>query len=134
MTINLSAIEKRSKSATPGPWQVIPDSRPDVTTEQMIFTKSGTGGFWDEGQLIKRMHAGMRNDGNLEDFITHPENYVVRLHICELAKYYDQKSSIANSDDAEFIAHARTDIPALCAEVRELRKQVRQLKKKVKVR
>lgn len=41
----ISAISQRAAAATPGPWQVIWDTRPDIVTE------TGKGGYYGEGHI-----------------------------------------------------------------------------------
>jgi hypothetical protein len=91
-------------AATPGPWVVIPDIRPDLVTE--IWTQSGRGGYADEGEIIREIH---KHEG----------------HIAELAKKYIEDGKIGSaSDDAEFLAAAREAMPALLDEVVRLRVRV----------
>jgi hypothetical protein len=124
----LSEIEDRTSKASPGPWVVEPDLRPDVKNEEIfravhelesainvfrfiqkkdrekprafVRSESPNTGYFGEGQIIKDMS---KNIG----------------HVCELAKFWEENHS--NIDDAEFIAHARTDIPKLIEEVYRLR-------------
>lgn len=96
--LDLEAIKKRYEAATEGPWEPTPDSRPDVWA--YVWAKSPGVGYAGEGQIVRRLHAAADH---------------IRVHIAELAKYEN-----ANYD-ADFIAHAREDVPALVAEVERLR-------------
>ena len=124
----LDEIRARCEKASPGPWRVSPDLRPDIVNEKvrkaknelerairvydsmvkkdqikfkngaMVFSPPGSG-YWGEGQIVKDMSKSIG-------------------YVCELAKYWSDNHS--NIDDAEFIAHAREDIPALLAEIDRL--------------
>lgn len=80
------AIAARAAGATPAPWRVEPDSRPDVYCDS-------------------RLRSGYFGDGGL----------------CTFSKYGEAwGQDYENLTDAEFVAHAREDIPALLAEVARL--------------
>ena len=96
----LEAIRARCDAATPGPWEMIPDIRPDVINPE-IRSKAKNTGYCGGGQIVKDLH---KSPG----------------HICEFAKYYKPHSNIA---DAEFIASARQDIPALLAHIDQLQEK-----------
>lgn len=95
----LAEIEERATAATNGPWEVEPDIRPDIFT---VYTVDKKGGYFGEGQIIRNMGKGVSERTG-------------RVHIAEHAKYQN------NMADAEFIAHAREDIPTLIAEIKRLR-------------
>lgn len=86
----LEEIKKRCIAATPGPWRVEYDSRPDIMTDV------DGGGYFGEGH--------------------------VATMIATVSKYgpdwHGEKWD--NMDDADFIAHARTDVPALVAEIENM--------------
>lgn len=105
----LREIEQRLQAATPGPWTVKPDIRPDVVTDYMVRTEHGQGGYCDEGQITTGRTYGVIRDGS--------------KHVAELAKNYGKGNSVPGDafNDADLIAHAPTDIAALIAEVRRLR-------------
>ena len=110
--LDLDAIEARYKAATPGPWEVSPDIRPDVVSVGLYCNEQPDGNT----HLVNRVHGFKTICG---------EN-----HIAEFGKNYGQKMPDGTTvqsalDDAYFIAHARTDIPALVAEVRRLREENR---------
>jgi len=106
----LREIRKRLKTITPPPWMMIPDIRPDVVQAE-IWTVRRRGGYADEGQLVRRVHASYG-------------------HIAEFSKNYGNKRGVMSAiDDADFIAHAPSDIYALLSEVDKLRRIVKILKK-----
>jgi hypothetical protein len=124
----LLEIEARANKASPGPWVVEPDLRPDIKNEEVfravhdldsrintlrylqkenyekrnatVHSADGKSGYCGEGQIVREMSK-------------------VIGHVCELAKFWEENHS--NMDDAEFIACARTDIPKLIEEVRRLK-------------
>jgi hypothetical protein len=124
----LLEIEARANKASPGPWMVEPDLRPDIKNEEVfraahdidnqinafrylqkknyekqnatVHSTDGKSGYCGEGQIVREMSKSIG-------------------HVCELAKFWGENHS--NMDDAEFIACARTDIPKLIEEVRRLK-------------
>jgi len=92
--LDLDVIEARADAATAGPW------------------------WWDEDEFMWRLH-GVHGTISGNDWI--PEQ--VLNH--QIAKAPKQGTSYAEywpeRADADFIAAARTDVPALVAEVRRLR-------------
>jgi hypothetical protein len=98
--MNLDEIEARATAATPGPWKVY---------EQPIRFHTGTadveqmiGQAWDHPQM-KAPYPVIGVATHI-DFDTRKPVSVVRFA----------------DNTAEFVAHAREDVPALIARVREL--------------
>lgn len=94
----LDAIEARANAATPGPWGF---ERVDTQTKGMAETThqhvySGTTGVADTWHTTPLVIEGF---GPLSGYLPPRHGKV---------------------EDAEFIAHARADVPALVAEVRRL--------------
>ena len=104
MTLDIAAIKARADKATAGGWIVI------ETTHPYKFTPSRPE-FKGEGFHVERRIATAWDHPQLKDKyplvniatgIGTPESGAV--HMCSI-----------EADDADFIAHARTDIPALIA-------------------
>lgn len=88
----LAAIQARCAAATPGPWNI--HQRPDELTPDYIWSQ--------------HKHAWNEED---EEY-----NVIAFPRSCEYGYGCDEHIQ----KDAEFIAHARSDIPWLLARVREL--------------
>ena len=91
MTLDIEAIEARANAATPGPWMV---------HRREIMSAGPT----------QRTRITLRAIGPRSAV---PHGMVIVPGPCE-------ETLSMNDDDADFIAHARVDIPALIARVREL--------------
>ncbi|ATW60863.1 hypothetical protein SEA_BENTHERDUNTHAT_93 [Gordonia phage BENtherdunthat] len=96
--LDLDAIEARARAATPGPWE-----------------------FHDED-----IH---RNPWVTRKIVRDNEPYhelnVLKVRMARHAR--DECCWPPTSTDAEFIAHARTDVPALVSRVRELEAIIRRV-------
>jgi hypothetical protein len=92
---DLREIEARANAATPGPW---------------LVERQYSGDNWMIGCLVVGTDSG---DGKNYDVTITTDH----LHASE---YGDATARI----DAEFVAHARTNVPALIAEVRRLREEL----------
>lgn len=92
----LDAIEARTNAATVGPWHVWSDTDELVDIPRPSGTSPYPLAQCDQQDFTARIYAA---------------DYRKRDH--------------RTSDNAYFIAHARTDVPALVAEVRRLRRLVR---------
>ena len=106
----LAEIEARAEAATPGPWEPAAHSHgadgcrclshDDEPVGWLIETPASL----DCGELTAKKNAsGKKNDFNRE------------FSSC------DDLSPLMTYADAEFFASARTDVPALVAEIRRLR-------------
>jgi hypothetical protein len=102
--LDLEDIKKRIKAATPGPWA------------------------WEAyGEKENAYHIGValdKNDKQLSGMVQ-TERYdedadIFVEDVLWRESLGDQSGATVNYDDAEFIAHAREDIPALVAEVERL--------------
>lgn len=100
--LDLEAIKKRAEAATKGPWRSMRDGNQYIGTKYMPTAKC-VGASWVEG-VVRPW-----NPHRLLAFGFPPEEY-------ERARFLDA--------DADFIAHARADVPALVAEVERLRAQL----------
>lgn len=89
--IDLEAIEARVKAASPGPW---------ITSNPENAFKNWPIGFFSLGR----------------DEEAKPSNWAVTTDRINASRMV----SGGAKEDAEFIAHARQDIPALIARIREL--------------
>lgn len=92
-TARLDEIEARANAATPGPWRSM---------------REGNQRYGDSEQFFC---GASRVDGLPRAYNT---QYVIpAIHLEHVSRFKDE--------DADFIAHARDDVPALIAEVRRLR-------------
>lgn len=92
----LAQIEARANAATPGPWRAMPTE--DIDTDADIG---------ESGATIVCEAGGLNTSGR---------------HVWTVAGS-TRTSRFGSAGDVNFIAHARTDIPALVARVRELAEQ-----------
>lgn len=99
MTDRIQEIQARCEAATPGPWEA-DETGYDVITKAFSHKDKRTGGYGSEGNFICDL-----NDG-------------------EYHEYADKTEQVAN---AEFIAHAREDMPWLLAQLAELREKTRDM-------
>jgi hypothetical protein len=90
----LQAIRERAESATPGPWRVRPDEYDDWGVVKAFLPEDGT-------IYVARAGAG---------------RYVPSHEISQ----HRLKGTDPYQHNADFIAHARADIPALLAEIERL--------------
>ena len=97
--IDLKAIEERAAKATPGPWRSMRDGNQYIETRYLPTAKCVGASRIQELPRPWNPHAAIAFGQTAESH--------------EVSRFLDS--------DADFIAHARTDIPALCQEVRELR-------------
>lgn len=105
----LKAIEARANAASPGKWRwvVNPKSREirlEGGTTVMDFVR------WGMGSATPRFETA----GLMSPAMNFTEAIVGREHHADWARALCHR-------DAEFIAHARADVPVLAAEVRRLR-------------
>jgi uncharacterized small protein (DUF1192 family) len=120
----LNEIKQRAEKATPGPMEIVWDSRPDIKTE-LIFTKRKQGGFWDGGHIASLTHH--RTWQSLlrlcERLINKLPEVRDRVYLQrELEELNPELAKYGNSNDAEFYAHALEDNLTLVAEVERLTK------------
>lgn len=92
----IAAIEARANAATPGKWEAL---------------RVRVGWWWFTSKTILIHNLGSRPSNDW------PEHW-----LAELAVRWPNPQAEA---DAEFIAHARSDIPALIAEIRRLQALLR---------
>lgn len=90
MTLDLPAIRARAEAATPGPWYALPDPAPSRVDHGYRLVATTT-------------RAAADNVYGLRD-----------------AMGYPGLTKLDSDSDADFIAHAREDVPALLAEVERL--------------
>ena len=100
----LAAIEARANAATPGPW-----ARPLNTRY-----RASVSADMPKGDPASRLINNTDHKGNPERVT------VVSCPVWSNGKFFRSQSG----KDLEFIAHARTDVPALLALVREQRDQL----------
>ena len=109
----LDAIEKRMAEASPGPWTH--DSYPSGTEYVHMRHASGKSGPRIMGP------DGTDQDGHVG---AHMSLYNVPAFVA-LTGEQEEKLVLEKWGNAEFIAHSRQDVPALVAEVRRLKAQLR---------
>ena len=95
-TLDLDAIEARANAATPGPWGV-----GNGTHIVRGLEVTGRGSYTCIQSVAEVADEDDREDWGHDDFV-----------------------EVDPEDDAAFIAAARTDVPALVAEVRRLRAEL----------
>jgi hypothetical protein len=104
----LNAIDARASAATPGPWTLEPLEGKYYGTEILSPVRKVEGGqgtfcIWNFGD--RKLHPSPRQiekDGGVEE-------------ICD--DHYEDEQTFR---DADFVVSARSDVPALVAEVRRL--------------
>lgn len=106
--LNLGAIEARTNSATPAPWEPKPHQHGAAGCRCLSCNEDPTGWYVDnsgttfcDDAVAKLSAAGKTNEFGRE------------LDSCDEGPFLTYA-------DAEFAAHARSDVPALVAEVRRL--------------
>ena len=115
----LEEIEARAQAATPGPWEVSYWYEWHRADSRRCAETCGRG----KTPLATRMavkyehHATGRS---VEDIVV-----AGRHHLICPGHGYEESGSIDEAE-AEFIAHARSDVPWLLAEVRHLREKFRE--------
>lgn len=106
--IDLAAIEARCNAATPGPWRVgYATGRCTLPHVHGVGDCDYRVSWWDDEEL----HNITRDAP-----VGAPHGDAVK--VC--GNYSVESGGVVYECDAAFIAHARTDIPALLARVREL--------------
>lgn len=107
-TLDLAAIEARCNAATPGPWRVgYATGRCTLPHVHGVGDCDYRVSWWDEEQL---------HDITRDAPVGAPYDDAVK--VC--GNYNVESGGVVHECDAAFIAHAREDIPALLARVREL--------------
>lgn len=116
----LDIIEARCKAATPGPWmwnlclsskRIVLEAR--IRTFEIIidFTRWGMGG------ARPRFRKSLNGDGS-HVIMADAEEFA---EIVPGRKHHSHWYQTINQPDANFIAHARTDVPRLIAALRKAR-------------
>ena len=100
----LAEIEERLRAATPGPWQAMRQGNQYIETDYLPTAKV----------VGASVVTGLKRPWNPHAYIS----FGMRATTHEEARFTDA--------DADFIAHAPTDIAALIAEVRRLREALKQ--------
>lgn len=101
----LDAIEAREKAATAGPWVVWSDEGPVWLPNRKALPRECLGGW-----TMSVCH----HDGSFES----------SDHRCVATAVMRSEDDAQGGSDAAFIAAARTDVPALIAEVRSHRSEI----------
>ncbi|MEH6941623.1 hypothetical protein [Bacillus sp. JJ722] len=97
----LEAIRKRAEKATKGPWEVCNGT--DVFTKLGATNNGGVQANHNDGWYIAKCNEGTTSVGDEE-----------------VALSFNEENA-----NAEFIAHARGDVPKLLAEVERLRNAIK---------
>lgn len=102
----LQAIEDRANAATDGPWDVWRGPQYVGGGEDLCI---GRGDEWLANMDHREPRcAQISDDGHFDSN-------------CNICTVDSEPISVEQKANADFIAHARTDVPALVAEVRRLR-------------
>jgi hypothetical protein len=81
-------------------------------------TEAATPGPW----YWEKLDADGWNDTEMPYLASASDEGVMHFGDCE--QYYPSEGSPPNDEDAEFIAHAREDVPKLLAEIERLRREL----------
>lgn len=106
----LAAIKARAEAATPGPWEVGECNEVRAACPVVGFDRGTVDEMYVRHQECTYPNCQPIGMGDA------PRGY--RVFICET----DNGAYGPLREDAEFIAHARTDVPALAEEVERLQK------------
>lgn len=114
--MDLEQIKKRAEAATPGPW------------DRAWYMAQGDTSC-PCGERGKLLHSYPSGDDRFRTYHIHEGSRFEDDHAItslatfdEVAGNFDyEEGGIIRREDAEFIAHAREDVPALVAEVERLR-------------
>lgn len=111
-TIDLDAIRRREQAATPGPWRW----GGDVDHHEVYLSTVDRGRIY----IMRFVRWGMRSAQPLLQSAVLPG--LMKPAAEHAIREQPYRGDIARLDhpDAEFIAHARADIPALLAEIDRL--------------
>lgn len=112
MPLNLDAIEARANAATDGPWDVLAHAHLASGCRCLSCDEPAVGWTVDHPTAMdcEDIVAGRSGDGETNAF-GRP------LSHCD-------SGPLLSYADADFAAHARSDVPALIAEIRRLRATV----------
>jgi hypothetical protein len=103
--LDLDAIEARTAAATPGPWGQYHDGSEQDYIDIAAGLEETDTGFRCRRQIAMTVDEPIDNDSAHEEWTAEQDRQQIHA-------------------DAAFIAHARTDVPALLAEVRRLRSEL----------
>ena len=121
----LDAIEARANAATPGPWEW-----EDVDTWPSEWGHSGPDLVTVDGETyICKCYCVWRDKDGVEHREAgpkHPHEHFRRNATIIRSWGYDADGLDVEDVDAAFIAAARSDVPRLVAEVRRLRKLLKE--------
>jgi len=126
VALDLESIMARAEAATPGPWEQgsVWVSAPAIGSECAHCRQLGGPAVTSEEEYFGGqpyiLHVHRRVDDGDEHWISGPEGAQIA------GNYEEELGGIIDPADAEFIAHARTDVPALVAEVEGLRAALRE--------
>ena len=110
----LAEIRERAEAATPGPWHTYQNGS---FSEDVLIDIAAD--LHDTGHGYRcRRYIGQLESGQMDNDPTHSE-------------WNDDQDNEQSAADAEFIAHARTDIPTLLTEIDRLHAQLAELDRSV---
>ena len=116
--LNLEEIGARCEKATPGPWMWNLNLKSKkISLEAQISSFEIVMDFarWGFGSACPRFQQHLSGCGGIMH-MAHEMGKIV-----EKRRHHSDWYQTIEHPDADFIAHARTDVPALCREVRRLR-------------
>ena len=111
----LAEIEARANAATEGPWSWYAPEPSEVYHDLADCMCQTSGSEWEFVGLTPAGHLHLRHE---EHQINGPDGRSIT------GNYFDEVGGILVREDRDFMAAARTDVPALVAEVRRLQAAV----------
>ncbi len=109
----LNEIGARMNAATPGPWRV------EETSHIACLLERGEECLHPDSPLLDSELMADIKGAPTRVYHTHEARETPHRIEPDIAGNYDwEEGGIVHGDDAEFIAHARTDVPALVAALR----------------
>ncbi|MCG6493401.1 hypothetical protein [Kitasatospora sp. A2-31] len=113
--LDLDAIKARVQAATPGPWRW----RGNTEARHLRLQTPHRGGL--TVMDFKRWGMQGARPRFARDYVMHPADEMVEYEVAAWSEHIYRKDVVGiDHPDAQFIAAARTDVPALVAEVERL--------------
>lgn len=126
VVLDLDSIRKRVDAATPGPWGYNSYSRVDANPLIEHYDDPDTPEYPD-GKRPGRISGTFFDEADNAWLAQHHAAYEADPMVAEVPAEYGDTATGRHAADAEFIAHARTDMPTLLDKVEQLKNVLRQL-------